>query len=128
MEQESLDLTKTYLQLADDGAVKPIENTPDFWESLAAGGVSLDGRLVTAFHVTEDMPGWEMHPAGDEVLVAISGAIDVILDLPDGYRRIALVNCRVGIVPKGIWHRFEVREPGMLVFITAGNGTQHRSQ
>ena len=81
MEQESLDLTKTYLQLVDDGAVKPIENTPD-----------------------------------------------VILDLPDGYRRIALVNCRVGIVPKGIWHRFEVREPGMLVFITAGNGTQHRSR
>jgi len=33
---------------------------------------------------------------------------------------------RAVIVPRGIWHRFEVHEPGELIAITAGEGTETR--
>lgn len=123
----SFDPTEVYLHLPDGGAAAPIRNTPDFWQSLMSGTRSYQGRMLTAFHVSADMPGWEMHPAGDEVLVAISGAMDVILDRSDGPSAIPLQARRACIVPKGVWHRFEVRAPGILMFITPGEGTQHRS-
>lgn len=30
------------------------------------------------------------------------------------------------IVPQGVWHRIEIRRPGQVLFITPGEGTQHR--
>ena len=32
-----------------------------------------DGRLVSCFRFTEDWAGWDMHPAGAEVVVCIDG-------------------------------------------------------
>lgn len=123
---EGFDLTSTYVELADGGAGATIAVTEDFWPSLIAGERQIAERLVIASDVTEDMGHWEMHPAGEELLILMSGAVEIVLEVPEGERRVALAAGRACLVPRGTWHRFEVREPGRLVFVTYGEGTQHK--
>jgi mannose-6-phosphate isomerase-like protein (cupin superfamily) len=82
------------------------------------------GVVAGAMHVTADTP-WEMHPDGDESLHLLSGAIDVVQHESVSQT----VELRPGggcVIPRGAWHRQVVREPGDLLFITPGAGTQHR--
>ena len=119
-----LDTTYVHLDGNDDAVAIPVTET--FWPELISGERDYDGRLVTASHISEDISHWEVHPAGGELLIAMSGAFDVLLDEPDGVRRVALDGGRAFIVPQGIWHRLVVREAGDVVFITPGEGTDHR--
>jgi quercetin dioxygenase-like cupin family protein len=74
----------------------------------------------------KDWDHWERHPAGEEILTLLSGELELVLDLPDGERRAVLTAGQTFVVPRGIWHRAIVRQPGELLFITAGAGTEHR--
>jgi mannose-6-phosphate isomerase-like protein (cupin superfamily) len=121
-----LDLRRTYLHFDGQGGAAPIPVTPDFWPEVTAGTRTYDGRLVTAFHLTEDMEHWEMHPEGDEVLILLSGAVEVVLDAGQGEERLALAAGQACVVPRGAWHRIVVREAGDLIFVTWGAGTRHR--
>lgn len=86
-----------------------------------------DGRLVSLFHFTESWSGWEMHPAGDEVVVCLSGQITLIQQHGDGAERtIALTAGQYAINPPGTWHTADVFEPVSALFITPGEGTQNR--
>ena len=67
-----------------------------------------------------------MHPHGEELLLLLSGALDVILDLPDGERTVALTTGGVCLVPRGVWHRMTMRQPSDLVFVTPPTGTRVR--
>lgn len=122
----SVDLTRTYLDLQDDGKVAEIPVTETFWQDLMSGGVRIEGRMVMAAEMTADMQHWEMHPAGDEVLVLMSGRAIVVLEEADGTREIAVAAGETAIVPRGCWHRIKVVEPGRMVFMTAGDGTEHK--
>lgn len=121
-----LDLRRTYLHLDGAGGATPVECTPDFWPELLAGTRAYGGRLITAFRMTEDMEHWEMHPQGDEVLILLSGALEIVLDAGQGEERLVLAAGKACIVPRGAWHRIVVREAGDLVFVTCGEGTRHR--
>lgn len=119
-------LKDTYLDLRDDGSVDEIALTPEFWPDLMSGKRKVAGRLVMASRIAEDMTHWEMHPAGDEVLLLLSGAVTVVLENPAGVERYALSAGEAFTVPRGCWHRIEVRAAGDLVFMTAGAGTEHK--
>jgi quercetin dioxygenase-like cupin family protein len=73
-----------------------------------------------------------MHPDGDELLYLISGRIDVILedggDVENiGVQRVeALQPGDAIVVPRGVWHRVDVRESSHLVHVTPGPGGGHR--
>ena len=43
-----------------------------------------EGRLVTIYSFTANWDSWEMHPAGDEVVVCTEGQITLHQELPDG--------------------------------------------
>ena len=120
----ALELEQTYLSLDGHGQVRthPVEG---FWESIDSNPTVL-GTLVSAFVSTEDWPHWEMHPAGEEVLVLIEGRMTLILDEPGGERRMEMAPGSTSIVPTGIWHRALVPERSRLVAITYGAGTEHR--
>ena len=120
----ALDLEQTYLSLDGQGQVRthPAEG---FWESVGRNPALL-GTIVTAFANTEDWPHWEMHPAGEEVLVLVEGRMTLILDEPGGERRVEMTSGSTCIVPRGTWHRALATEAGRLVAITYGAGTQHR--
>lgn len=84
------------------------------------------GRLLSASSMGADWTNWEMHPAGDEILLMLEGKATFVLDLADGLREVALSAGRLLVIPKGVWHTAKVGEPGRLLAITAGSGTQHR--
>ena len=122
----AFDLIGTYVHLEDGGAAAPVVCDADFWPALISGQRRYDGRLVMASRMTESTAHWEMHPQGEEFLYLLSGAVDVVLEEAAGERRVALRRGTACLVPRGTWHRVEVREPGELLFITYGEGTQHR--
>ena len=123
---DAFDLATTYVQLDDGPAAFAVDVDDEFWETIDRRSELHGGRLVGAFHNAADWDIWEMHPAGDEVVCLLSGAIDVVLDETAGERVVALEAGQTCIVPRGVWHRAVVREPGDTLHITRGEGTQHR--
>jgi mannose-6-phosphate isomerase-like protein (cupin superfamily) len=120
------DLTTTYVQLDDGPAATAVPVDDEFWEQIDRRPELHGGRLVGVFHNPEDWGNWEMHPAGDEVVCLLSGAIDVVLDEERGERVVELTPGSTCIVPRGVWHSANVREPGDTLHITRGEGTRHR--
>jgi mannose-6-phosphate isomerase-like protein (cupin superfamily) len=122
----TFDLATTYVQLDDGPRAFAVEVDDEFWHTIDRRPELQGGRLVGTYYNARDWDIWEMHPAGDEVVCLLSGAIDVVLDEPDGERVVELEAGRTCIVPRGVWHRAIVREPGDTLHITRGEGTQHR--
>ena len=85
-----------------------------------------EGRLVGLYRFEESWTSWEMHPAGDELVFALSGAVELVLQEAGGDRTIALGAGEGTLVPKGVWHTARVRTPGHVLHVTPGTGTQHR--
>ena len=75
-------LTSTFVHLKDLGQAATIEVGPEFWSTLDKRPELHTGRMLGAFRMEKDMPHWEMHPSGDELLVAQSGEFH--LHLQDG--------------------------------------------
>jgi mannose-6-phosphate isomerase-like protein (cupin superfamily) len=127
MNDAAFDPTSTYLLLRHDGAAERIEVDERFWPDAMAGRRQLDGRLVSGFRLERDVDHWERHPAGDEVLLRLSGRFDVVLEQAGGERVVELgATAPCCVIPAGAWHTVRVREPGVVVFLTPGEGTQHR--
>jgi homogentisate 1,2-dioxygenase len=81
----------------------------------------IDGLTDGAPELTGDAPhDGEMHPDGDELLYLISGAVTLTLELADGDRLVDLGAGDAVVVPKGVWHKITMREPGRLIHITPG--------
>ena len=120
------DLAGTYIQLDDGPAAMAIEVDEQFWERIDTRPELHGGRLVGTFHNAADWDVWEMHPAGDEVVSLLSGAVDVVLDEGSRERVVALRPGATCIVPRGVWHTANVHTPGNTLHITRGAGTQHR--
>ena len=45
------------------------------------GADGSEGRLVSQYTFTEDWPGWEMHPAGEEVVICTAGEMELTQEL-----------------------------------------------
>jgi len=126
-----LDLAQDHIHLSLDASATPL---PDFsWsedgkdayrERFTADDGK--GRIVCAFEQGASWDAWERHPAGDEVVIAMSGRFVVVQDLGEEHRRIELGPGQAMINPAGVWHTADVIEAGVGLFITPGEGTEHR--
>ena len=85
-----------------------------------------EGRLVSCFSFAEDWAGWEMHPAGAEVVVCIDGSMTLIQEIGGEQVRTTLNPGEYAINPPGVWHTADVPEHATAFFVTAGVGTQGR--
>ena len=86
-----------------------------------------EGRLVSLFTFTESWASWEMHPAGDEVVLCVSGTMTLHQEHADGRREtMVLEPGEYAINAPGVWHTADVDGSATAVFITAGEGTTHR--
>lgn len=119
----------TYLHLGPEGTSVPLEVNETFWEKLATGGFDHlgPGRLVSTYEFSADWTGWERHPAGEEVVILIAGALEFVLESAQGERNIALDQPgQFLLVPRGVWHTANVAASATALFITPGDGTEHR--
>ena len=101
----------------------------EWYEGYGArhGDDGAEGRLVSQYTFTEDWPSWEMHPSGSEVVICIHGAMRLTQEFPDGsHKQVPLSAGEYAINPPGVWHIADVEESATAIFITSGEGTQHR--
>ena len=125
----SLNLSSTYLRLRNNATVEPLPVDETFWPSLMEGklGTFHHEYLVTSYIYDADWPAWEMHPNGDEIVCLISGDVEFILEIDGKHKTVGLnETASYVIVPQGTWHTAKVKARSHMLFITAGEGTQHR--
>lgn len=118
----------TLVHLRGEGRAVSVAWTPDTLRTLVT---ETGDRVIGAKHA--DAPAdfhadeWEMHPAGDEVLYLLAGALDVVLDEPAGESTFGLRGGQACLIPRGAWHRLILRLPSDLLFVTPARGTRHRA-
>lgn len=120
-----------HLGLGATALVEPPMTGPEWYEDYgrrhAADGA--EGRLVVQYSFSESWAMWEVHPNGAEVVLCIAGAITLLQQRDDGgVDRIALGPGDYAINPAGVWHSADIApgETASCVFITCGQGTDHR--
>lgn len=119
-------LDGTYIHLRPDESALAMEGGAAFWAGIADRRDLDHGRLMGCSNQGADWDHWERHPAGEEILVLLSGEMELVLDTGGGEERAVLKPVQTFIVPKGVWHRGIVKKPGQLIFVTPGAGTEHR--
>lgn len=128
---EAFNLLSTFVQL-ERGArgrapAAAIPLTRRFWSELRSGKRRIDGRLMGMVRRARDSDHWEVHPAGDELLLRLSGEMEVVLGAGARRRHVKLgAKSPCCIVPRGVWHTLRVKKPGALLFVTPGKGTRTR--
>ncbi|MGZ5036483.1 MAG: cupin domain-containing protein [Usitatibacter sp.] len=122
------DLLHTYVVMQPDHTAECVDVTPTVWQELDRRFDNFKGRMLVArFDFDSDWPTWEMHPEGDEVVVLLSGAADMVLDQAEGHRTTSLTQPgSFVIVPKATWHTARISTPTSMLFVTPGEGTQNR--
>src|SRR5262249_6109744 len=118
-----------YVHLADGAATTLVPVGDDFWQTIHTRPELHEGRLLTAYNFP---PGawahWERHPAGDEIVLLLSGALDLVFDA-DGRRRgggLRRGGRGAGVIPRGVWHVGVARAASKAISTPRGEGTDPR--
>lgn len=123
----SLDPQRQYVRLCADGAAQVLEGGEAFWGRPEAQ-LDVLGRdwIVSEFECSADWSNWEMHPAADEFVYLLCGAVELVLDEATGLRSVRLDGRGAVLVPRGVWHTARVTQPSRMLFISRGAGTLHK--
>ncbi len=123
----SLETFPLHLGLGATAIVQSAFTGMDWYADYGArhGADGAEGRLVSMHSFSESWASWEMHPAGEEVVVCTAGSITLVQQLEKGReQRLVLGPGDCAINPRGVWHTADISEPATVLFITAGMGTQ----
>lgn len=122
-----LDLAATFVILDRDHSAVPVTVTPTIWQELDQRFDGFSERvLVSCFSFDSDWDSWEMHPAGDEIVCLLSGRAAFEFEGRGHAAELSVPGSCV-IVPKGTWHTARTSVPTKMLFITPGQGTQHKA-
>ena len=125
LEQHPLHLGLGASAIAQPAFTGAMDWYADYSARHAADGA--EGRLVTTHTFTEDWTSWEMHPAGDEVVLCLTGEMTLHQEFADGRSEAVTIGAgEYAINAPGVWHTADVAGQATALFITAGLGTQHR--
>ena len=121
-------LLKEFIVLNPDKQASIEPNDAELYVRLDRNYNDFAGHeLISCHEFSEDWSMWEIHPNGDEVIVLLHGDIDVVFDQPDGEQSVHLnTPGSYAVVPKNVWHTVKVRQAARAVFITPGEGTDHK--
>lgn len=127
---DALDLAKSHIHLGLGATATVLPNfewsedaLAEYDRRFAADGD--DGRLVTMGAIDADWSIWERHPAGEEVVVLVSGRADMVQWIDGAEHVVPMRQGQAMVNPTGVWHTARVHEPGTALFITPGRGTEH---
>lgn len=88
-----------------------------------------EGRLISRFRFTKDWDNWEMHPAGSEVVLCLDGTMTLHQEHADGSTdSVTIGPGDYAINPPGTWHTADIEGEATALFITTGEGTEHRER
>ncbi len=132
MMPDNLQKNPVHLGLGATAVVQP-EMTGDMaWYGGYAqrhGDDGREGRLVSMYTFTESWDVWEMHPKGSEMVLCTAGHMTLVQEMPDGSeKRVTIGAGEYAINDPGMWHTADVESEATAVFITAGEGTEHRER
>ena len=120
-------LTDTFAVLTPRMDVATVPVTPTVYQELDSRFDGFRGHaLVAVYTFDRDWGNWERHPNGDEIVVLLAGATDMVLRRDTGDEVVTLSapeSCVV--IPRNTWHTARVREPTRMLFVTPGEGTEH---
>jgi mannose-6-phosphate isomerase-like protein (cupin superfamily) len=121
-------LLKTFVVMTPDFSATSVDVTATMWEDLDRKFDHFKRHLLVArFDFEADWPSWEVHPAGDEVVVLLSGRADMVLDRGGKHEVKSLAQPgSFVIVPKGVWHTARTSTPTTMLFVTPGEGTENK--
>ena len=126
----TFDLAAEFAHLGGGHVVpQPAFDGYDWYQGYGArhGSDGAAGMLVSQFTFTESWDSWEMHPAGDELVLCLDGAITLVREHADGTSDTVMLTAgRYAINPEACWHTTDVAGSASCLFITAGLGTDGR--
>ncbi len=128
MDAKARDLTRDFVVLSPSKEATIETANDDLYARLdrTYGGFA-GHELISSHCFDSDWGSWECHPAGDEIVVLLSGAAIFELEMSDGVKRIELkAQGDYVVVPRGIWHTARIADAACMLFVTPGEGTQHR--
>ncbi|KAB2588747.1 cupin domain-containing protein [Streptomyces arboris] len=130
-ERNAIDLRTTPVHLGLGSRANAVEGfawDPEVLQaySAAVAADGAEGRMVAIFD--GDGPGdhWERHPAGDELVVCLTGSVTVTRDVGGVPDRVVLGPGEATVNPAGTWHAVDMAGPASILTVTAGLGTDHR--
>lgn len=127
---DPFDLSTTFVHLGLGASATVL---PDFeWSATALEAYDRrfaadgdDGRIVMLGTQDSDWPTWERHPAGEEVVVLLSGQVDLVQWIDGAEHVVAMRSGEAVVNPTNVWHTARVHESGQALFITPGRGTEN---
>jgi mannose-6-phosphate isomerase-like protein (cupin superfamily) len=130
MTAENISVHPVHLGLGATAEVEPaFKRDMSWYEDYGRrhAGDGAEGRLVSMYSFTDSWDMWEVHPNGSELVLCLTGAITLHQEKPDGSRvKVELGPGQYAINEPGTWHTADVESEVTALFITAGQGTQHR--
>ena len=129
--EPAFDLSSTHVHLGRGSRAIPVpdfEWTPEFLARYAAEHEAdgAEGRLVMMGSSDASWTTWERHPAGEELVVVISGRLTLVQEIDGAERRIEMRAGEAIVNPRNVWHTSDIDEPCRTLFVTPGLGTEHR--
>lgn len=123
-----LDLLKDAVHLGAPSSALPVFDFSHDYDAYQAAFCKEDdpGRLVCLYETKSDWEAWEAHPAGDELVLVLSGKAEFLQEVDGEERRVIVGPHQAIINPPGVWHTANVLEPFLALFVTPGPGTMHR--
>jgi mannose-6-phosphate isomerase-like protein (cupin superfamily) len=123
----SFPLARSIVHVASAGTASLLQ--PPFTKE---GLGRLEGRVLATFPIASAADAhshlWEMHPEADEVLIMLTGELDVEYSIGSRTGTTTLAAGEALLMPMGVWHRLVLREPGLLMALTAPRGTRSSSR
>jgi quercetin dioxygenase-like cupin family protein len=127
-EARPLERFPIHLGLGTTAVPQPEMGGMEWYDAYEArhGGDGAEGRLVALHTFSAPWTSWEVHPAGDEIVVCLAGEMTLFQELPEGTRSVTLHAGEYAVNPPGVWHTADVSGQATALFITAGLGTENR--
>lgn len=127
VEPKALDQQFVVLDRQQRATFEPVD--AQLYQRLAENYDDFQGHmLVSSYQFHQDWTQWEIHPAGDEVVILLSGEATILLEHTDGVSHITLRHANdTCIIPCNTWHTAQIAKDATLLFVTPGAGTRHRA-
>jgi len=122
-------LHEVFAVLKPDQSVATVAVTPDIYDALVRDFDHFRAHsLVSVYEFSAPWTSWERHPAGDEVVVLLSGQARFRIRTSSGEDSVTLAGAGTYIVvPRNAWHTAETTEATRLLFITPGEARKTRT-